>query len=74
MKTSVFLSIAVAGLLVGCAAPLMVWTKPGVSQEDRNSPLSKCEYQVRLQKTPESDVQGLMRLCMQGEGYRLTRH
>jgi hypothetical protein len=73
VKTSLLLSVATAGLLLGCAAPRPVWIKPGVSKEDRNSVLSKCEYQVRLQKTPQADMQSLMKLCMQGEGYRLTR-
>ena len=35
--------------------------------------MSKCEYQVRLQKTAATEKDSLIKLCMQGENYRLKR-
>ena len=35
--------------------------------------MAKCEYQIKVQKTPPGEQAGLKKLCMEGEGYRLKR-
>jgi hypothetical protein len=61
-------------LLVVCAAcgPRYAYFKDGVSLYDTNSAQSECEYQVRLNKTPAFEQDELIRLCMQGKGFRYT--
>lgn len=68
-----FIASATMALIVGCAASPAYWAKEGSSARDTSSAESKCEYQVRLQKTAAKDVESLKSLCMKGEGYRLKR-
>lgn len=61
-------------LLFLCAAcgPRYAYFKDGVSLYDTNSALSECEYQVRVNQTPPFEQDELIRLCMQGKGFRYT--
>lgn len=73
MEIKTFVLCGFVCMLAGCATRQAVWTKAGASTQEASSTYSKCEYQVRLQKTPQVEMQRLMSLCMQGEGYRLVR-
>lgn len=60
--------------LTACAAPPRYgWVKEGSSGHTMQSDLSKCNYQIKLQKTPVHEQDELRALCMQGEGYRKKR-
>jgi hypothetical protein len=70
LKGSIF-STALVLLLAGCAAPPHYeWVKEGTSKYERESVLSECSYQIKLNKTAGQDQPELMKLCMQGKGYR----
>lgn len=47
-----------------------VWAKQGASEYDRVNALSECNYQIRLSKHDPEERQELLKLCMQGKGYR----
>ncbi|MCD0416771.1 hypothetical protein LOC51_06045 [Rubrivivax sp. JA1024] len=44
-----------------------------MSEHQRTDALSECNYQIRLNKTPAAEQPELLKLCMQGKGYRLKR-
>lgn len=71
----ILLASAAALVLTACAAPApqYAWVKEGASAHATQSDLSKCNYQIKLQKTPVQEQNELRKLCMQGEGYRLKR-
>ncbi|MET3918579.1 hypothetical protein ABID97_005410 [Variovorax sp. OAS795] len=62
--------IAASIMLVGCAIQRYDYVKEGVSQQDKDSSVSECKYQIKLNKTPAAQEYELMNLCMQGKGYR----
>ena len=65
---------AMALLLTACASPVRyAWVKEGASAHATESDLSKCNYQIKLQKAPALEQEELRALCMKGEGYRLKR-
>lgn len=65
---------AVCFVVAGCASPpRYAWVKEGASAHTTQSDISKCNYQIKLQKTPAVQQSELLSLCMQGEGYRLKR-
>ncbi len=70
-----YATIALCGIvLAGCAgAGHREWIKEGASPFDRTSARSECEYQIKLNKGPQTDQYDLLRLCMQGKGYRYER-
>ena len=73
MKTKILLSIC-AVLVTACAAPARYdYVKEGASEYQRTDALSECRYQIRLNKTPATEEAELLKLCMQGKGYRLKR-
>lgn len=73
MKTQ-RLIIAMIILTGGCAAPPRYeYVKEGASEYQRVDALSECEYQIKLNKTPANEQADLLRLCMQGKGFRLKR-
>lgn len=49
------------------------YLKEGVSTHQTKNAQSECEYQIRLNKTPTAEQSGLLKLCMQGKGFRLKR-
>lgn len=58
-------------LFAGCAAPQKFdWIKEGASRHDKESALSECNYQIKLNKTAPAEQTDLLKLCMQGKGYR----
>ena len=66
--------MSLAALFAGCAAPPKFdWAKEGVSKHERESILSECSYQIKLNNTSGSDQAELMGLCMQGKGYRYRK-
>ena len=61
-------------ILVACASPARYdFAKEGASEHQKTSASSECDYQVRLNKTPADEQSGLIKLCMQGKGFRLKR-
>lgn len=68
------LTIAAAIILTACASPARYeYVKEGMSEHQRTDALSECNYQIRLNKTPAAEQPELLKLCMQGKGYRLKR-
>ena len=66
--------IAIASILSACAAPARYdYVKEGASDFQRTDAMSECSYQIRLNKTAAAEQQALLKLCMQGKGYRLKR-
>lgn len=57
--------------LAGCAAPPKFdWIREGVSQYDKETAISECSYQIKLNKISGADQAELQKLCMQGKGFR----
>ena len=71
---SLVIAAAAAALLSACASPpRYAYVKEGASTHTTQSAMAKCEYQIKVQKTPPGEQAGLKKLCMEGEGYRLKR-
>lgn len=71
-KMSIVFGLAV--LLSACAAPPKYdYVKEGASVHERTNASSECQYQIRLNKTPAAEAGELIKLCMQGKGFRLKR-
>ena len=71
---SLIIAAGAAVLLSACASPpRYAYVKEGASAHTTQSAMAKCEYQVKLQKTPVGEQAGLKRLCMEGEGFRYKR-
>jgi len=69
-----FLLIAVASVISACATPARYeYVKDGASEHQRTDVLSECRYQIRLNKTPATEEAELLKLCMQGKGFRLKQ-
>ena len=68
------LVVAVASAISACATPARyAYVKEGASEHQRTDALSECRYQIRLNKTPATEEAELLKLCMQGKGFRLKR-
>ncbi|WP_137896592.1 hypothetical protein [Ramlibacter sp. 2FC] len=64
--------IAAASILSACAGSVRYeYEKEGASEYDRTTALSECRYQIQLNKAPDKQEAELMKLCMQGKGYRV---
>ncbi len=73
MKRALWIACAVAAL-GGCAVPVHYeYMKEGASAYERTNSLSECQYQVNLNKVPQQEINGMIRLCMQGKGWRLRQ-
>lgn len=71
---STLLIIAIAFTISACATPARYdYVKEGASERQRTDALSECRYQIRLNKTPATEEVELLKLCMQGKGFRLKR-
>lgn len=71
---ALLITLSAAALLSACASPpRYAYFKEGASRHTVDSSLAKCNYQIKLQKTPPDEREGLKKLCMEGEGYRLKR-
>ena len=74
MKMQWIAAVLGAAALVGCAsAPVMEWSKSGMTSADRLVAVSDCEYQIRMNKIPKKQHQELIALCMQGKGWVLQQ-
>jgi len=63
-----------AFLLSACSSPpRYAYVKEGASKHTTQSAMAKCDYQIKVQKTPPGEQAELKKLCMEGEGYRLKR-
>lgn len=68
------IAVLSAVVLSACSSPpKYAYVKEGASRHSTETALSKCEYQIKLQKTPVGEQNALRKLCMEGEGYRLKR-
>ena len=73
MKTKIVL-LCITALVTACATPARYeYTKEGASEFQRTDAMSECRYQIRLNKTPATEEAELIKLCMQGKGYRIKR-
>ena len=73
MKNTLLI-VAVASAISACATPARYdYVKEGTSEHQRTDALSECRYQIRLNKTPAAEEAELLKLCMQGKGFRLKR-
>lgn len=73
MKNTLLI-IAVSAAISACATPARYdYVKEGASEHQRTDALSECRYQIRLNKTPATEEAELLKLCMQGKGFRLKR-
>lgn len=71
---NILLTIAITLTVSACATPARYdYVKDGASNHLKTDALSECQYQIRLNKTPANEQAGLLKLCMQGKGFRLKR-
>jgi len=74
MKTKTLILATIAATLSACASPARYdYVKEGASDYQRTDALSECQYQIRLNKTPATEQPELLKLCMQGKGFRIKR-
>jgi hypothetical protein len=72
VKFAIVVLSAVA--LSACSSPpRYAYVKEGSSRHSTETALSKCNYQIKLQKTPVGEQTALRKLCMEGEGYRIKQ-
>lgn len=70
----IILAIGIASTLSACVSPARYdYVKEGVSDHQKTDAISECQYQVKLNKTPTYEQADLIKLCMQGKGFRLKR-
>lgn len=73
MKVKLLL-IASTFIVSACAAPAKYdYVKEGASEHQRTDALSECRYQIRMNKTQATEEAELLKLCMQGKGFRIKR-
>lgn len=67
------LSLAIAALvaLAACSSTRPHWFKEGVSEFDTANFESECKFQTGLAKIKGDQADELVKLCMQGKGFRL---
>ena len=73
MKVSLKVCVAAACciMLTACSsAAKREYVKEGASDFERSSAMAECTYQIRLAKASEDEQEELLRLCMEGKGYR----
>ncbi len=71
---NLLLAVSIVVFVSGCAAPARYgYVKEGVTQAVAQSAMAKCQYQIKLQKTAAEREPELLKLCMEGEGFRLKR-
>ena len=69
-------------ILSGCTSdPMMyqtvqqlepTWQKSGVSQNDVNSALQKCRYDIGMANVSSEKENTLLKACLESKGYRYT--
>lgn len=71
---ALLITLGAAALVAACGSPpKYAYVKEGASSHTTQSANAKCEYQIKVQKTPPSEQAALKKLCMEGEGYRLKQ-
>ena len=81
MKFSISTSaIAFALVLSGCTVDPMnrvvmptqqaTWQKAGITQDDTNSVIQKCRYDIGMANVSNEKENSLFNACMQSKGYR----
>lgn len=65
--------LSVVAMSACSSPPRYAYVKEGSSKHSTETALSKCEYQIKLQKMPVGEQNALRKLCMEGEGYRLRQ-
>lgn len=71
---NIILGVVLVLSVSACAGPARyAYVKDGASTGMQTDALSECQYQIRLNKTPPAEQAELLRLCMQGKGFRLKR-
>ena len=65
------LAIAVLVALAACSSTKQQWHKEGVSDFDVANFESECKFQTGLAKIKGDQAEELVKLCMQGKGFRL---
>ena len=73
MKSKIVLAFVAVSLVACASTPVFDYVKEGVSQYQKTDALSECQYQVKLNKTAVAEQKELIKLCMQGKGFRLKR-
>jgi len=72
-KTGLLATIAAACILSACgSAP--TWEKAGATMDERDNLISKCRYQIGLNKIDEDERKEMLSDCMRAEGYRLREN
>ena len=70
--TRLIFTFAASIIVTGCVAPPKYeWVKDSATPFNRETDLSECNYQIKLNKTPQGSETELLGLCMEGKGYRL---
>ena len=76
MKTALISSLAAALLLTACVTgpagryiPAH-WHREGVTPDDTQTKMSKCVYEVGINKVDKMEQQNLIVACMQADGFR----
>ncbi|WP_455233067.1 hypothetical protein [Geopseudomonas aromaticivorans] len=70
LKKICLLSIAV-GTLSACGST-PTWEKAGATMDERDNLISKCRYQIGINKVDEDEREALLSDCLRAEGYRLV--
>jgi hypothetical protein len=72
--SKILMVMALAAVVSGCAsAPQYAWRKEGASQHQVESDLSKCKFDIEKRGNSGDKGRDLLKLCMQGEGYRFVQ-
>ena len=69
MYLKIILAFSVV-FVAACEGPQPTWRKNGVAQDDMQSALAKCRYDVRMNKVSEAKENVLIQDCMQAKGFR----
>ena len=70
----IVIALSVTTVLAACdggsSEPRMDWAKSGAGEPEKVTALSDCRYQIRINKVDEDEQDELLKLCMQGKGFR----
>lgn len=62
--------VSVAAAVSACgSAP--TWEKAGATMDERDNRISKCRYEIGLNKIDDDERDDLLSDCMRADGYRL---
>ena len=69
----ILIVLASTALLTACGPTKYAFVKKGSDAQETQSAVAQCNYQIQLQKTPQTQQNNLRQLCMEGQGYRVKR-